>query len=389
MKNLIIAYERGHHRINAMKKAIESLGQTVDVKTDSFDTIEGSYDRIWTLSESLLPIQAQLEAKLGLKNLSVSASEVLIDKKKFDDFCIAIGLGDMIPKSVIPTCKEDLLDLTDGDLIVKPTVGSGTKLDGFSYTSYHSKEELLNNAPDDFFEINKNGFTSPEFNNVQSYYMVQEMLPTYAKLYAYYAYIDMDGNVHKQFPVRLDTNIIRDGNSKYYNHPYIVESIEEDEVPEIVKESTEIFYESTADVLGVRNMFISGPDFYVYDGITKMIDCNPRIGTGTTLMDKAMGFTVIPDIIANKKVQYNKHFLWRHAALKPGVVKSVKDYSHLKKYISETSHELCEGTVITEQTNVSDNLFNMSIVITGTKRPDMHKTYQAVKEELQNCIEYY
>ena len=106
MKNLIIAYERGHHRINAMKKAIESLGQTVDVKTDSFDTIEGSYDRIWTLSESLLPIQAQLEAKLGLKNLSVSASEVLIDKKKFDDFCIAIGLGDMIPKSVYRHAKK-------------------------------------------------------------------------------------------------------------------------------------------------------------------------------------------------------------------------------------------------------------------------------------------
>ena len=133
MKNLILSYARAHHRIGCMKKAIESLGQTVDIKTDNFDTIEGSYDRIWTLSESLLPVQAQLEIKLGLKNLSVSAAEVLTDKKKFDDFCIAIGLGDMIPKSVIPTCEEDLFD---GDLIVKPTVGSGTKLDGFSYTSY-------------------------------------------------------------------------------------------------------------------------------------------------------------------------------------------------------------------------------------------------------------
>lgn len=386
MKNLILSYPRAHHRIGCMKKAIESLGQTVDIKTDNFDTIEGSYDRIWTLSESLLPVQAQLEIKLGLKNLSVSAAEVLTDKKKFDDFCIAIGLGDMIPKSVIPTCEEDLFD---GDLIVKPTVGSGTKLDGFSYTSYHSKEELLNNMPDNFFETNRKGFTDPKFNNVQSYYMVQEMLPTYSEVYGYYAYIDMDGNVHRQFCVKLDTKLIRYGNSKYYNHPYVIQSIDEDEVPDIVKESSEIFYESIADVLGVRNMFISGPDFYVYDGITKMIDCNPRIGTGNTLMDKAMEFTVIPDIISGKKVEYNKHFIWRQADLKPGTIKSVKDYSHLKEYISETSHELHEGKVITEQTNASDNIFNMSIIVLGTKKPDMNKTYQAVKEELQNSIEYY
>ena len=103
MRNLILAYERGRHRIDVMKNALESLGQSVIVVTDNFDDIEGPFDRIWSISESLLPIQAQLELKWGINNLSISAAETLTDKKKFDEFCTKIGLGELVPKSVIPS----------------------------------------------------------------------------------------------------------------------------------------------------------------------------------------------------------------------------------------------------------------------------------------------
>lgn len=70
-------------RIDVMKNALESLGQSVIVVTDNFNDIEGPFDRIWSISESLLPIQAQLELKWGINNLSISAAETLTDKKKF------------------------------------------------------------------------------------------------------------------------------------------------------------------------------------------------------------------------------------------------------------------------------------------------------------------
>ena len=39
-------------------------------KIEDFDKIEGPYDRIFTVAESLLPIQAKLEKEWGLNNLS-------------------------------------------------------------------------------------------------------------------------------------------------------------------------------------------------------------------------------------------------------------------------------------------------------------------------------
>ncbi len=385
MKNLIIAYERGHHRINVMKKALESLGQSVTVVTDNFDNIEGSFDRIWTLSESLLPVQAQLELKWGINNLSVSAADTLTDKKKFDDFCIKIGLGDLVPKSVIPTKEEDLFDLP---MIVKPTVGSGTKLDGFSYTSYYSIPDMLDNAPQDFFDINKTGFKDPNFNNVLGYYMVQEFLSEYSELYAPYYYIDGDGKPQYLFSVKLITKRTNYGNAKFMVSPKWIETIPFDEIPTEVSQHFDTFVEYVADVLGVKNMFLSGPDYYFYDGIVKMIDCNPRIGQGLQIMDKIHDYKLLPSIISGNMIKIEKHFVWANTELKPGMIKSIADYSHLKENISETSHELFSGKEILNQSNVADNIFQHNIVVSAKEKPDTLEAYRAIRNELQDCIEY-
>ena len=172
MKNLILAYERGHHRIKSMSKALKNLDQEFDIVTKDFDNIQGPYNKIWTLSESLLPIQAKYEREWDLHDLSDAAAKILTDKKKFDDFCCKIGLEDLIPKSVIPTKKEDLFSCP---IVVKPTIGSGSKQDGFTYSSFYSKEEFLENMPDNFFTINKEGFRDQKFNNEKSYYMLKFM----------------------------------------------------------------------------------------------------------------------------------------------------------------------------------------------------------------------
>lgn len=385
MRNLILAYSRGHHRIKAMKNALEVLGERVTVVTDNFDDIEGPFDRIWTLSESLLLIQAQLEQKWGINNLSIPAAETLTDKKKFDDFCVKIGLGDLVPKSVIPTKESDLLS---GNIIVKPTVGSGCKLDGFAYTSYYNKQDLIDNAPSDFFDVNKTGFKDTNFNNVLGYYMVQEVLPEYSELYAPYYYINTAGEPQALFYVKLKMKRTNYGNTKFMVHPIWIESIPFEEIPIEVSQHFDTFVEYVRDVLDVKNIFLSGPDYYFYDGIVKMIDCNPRIGQGLQIMDKIHDYKLLPSIISGNMIKIEKHFVWANTELKPGVIKSIADYSHLKENISETSHDLFSGKEILNQSNVADNIFQHNIVVSGKEKPDIHEAYRAIRKELQDSIEY-
>lgn len=386
MKNLILAYDRGHYRIKAMKLALESLGELVTIVTNNFDNIEGSFDRIWTLSESLLPIQAKLELKWGINNMPVSAADTLTNKKKFDDFCMAIGLEDIIPKSVIPTKEEDLFDLP---MIVKPTIGSGTKLDGFTYTSYYSKQDMLANVPNDFFDINKAGFKDPKFNNVLSHYMVQEVLPEHSNIYGPYYYINGDGKFKHLFTVNLKQKRTNYSNSKFMSHPSWIETVSFEEIPTEVSQYFDVFVEYVVDVLGVKNIFFSGPDYYFYDGIVKIIDCNPRIGQGVQIMDKIYDYKLIPSIISGNMIEIDKHFIWANTELKPGKIKSIADHSHLKKYFTETSHELVPGKEILEQTNIADNIYQHNLIVSGKEKPDILKAYRAIRDELQNCIEYY
>ena len=126
MKNLILGYDRGRTKWETMLRALWNIDQDLAVVTEDFDKIEGPYDRIITVAESLLPIQAELEKKWGINNLSVKAADILSDKKMMDDFCISAGMGKIIPDSVIPKSPSDLDIFKDRPFIIKQTIGSGT-----------------------------------------------------------------------------------------------------------------------------------------------------------------------------------------------------------------------------------------------------------------------
>ena len=87
MKNLILGYPRGWNRYQCLQRALKNS----DLITENFDNIVGPYDRIYTVSESLLPVQAKLEKQWGINNVSERAADILSDKKKFDDLCISLG----------------------------------------------------------------------------------------------------------------------------------------------------------------------------------------------------------------------------------------------------------------------------------------------------------
>lgn len=386
MKHLILSYERGSHRRRVMKAALEELGHTVTVITSDYDNIPEKHDRIWTLAESLLPIQAKYDKLWGINDMSMAAANVLTNKKHFDDFCVKIGLEEIVPKSVIPLSPDDIFE---GPVIVKPTIGSGTKMNEIAYKSYYSKEELLLNLPSNFFELNKNGFTDSKFNNCLSHYMVQEKLPFESKIYSPYYYIDNNGNGKVLFWAQGKLKRLVKNNNQFIDHPSSFHVVSQEEVPAKTVEHVNTLFEYITDFLQLKNIFFAGPDFYHYDNQVKYIDCNPRIGQGIQLTnDIHPGY--LSKIISGKDVNLETKWLWHAANLKPGKIKNIGDYSHLEKYIvKETSRKLVKDGVIKEQSNISDNFFNFNFIITGKDEPDMFNTYRAVQSEFQSLIEYY
>ena len=104
MKHLILGYPRAKNKWSCLERALKINGHDVDVVTENFDDIVGPYDRIYTVSESLLPLHAKLEKSWGLNNISQKAADILSDKSKMDSHCkYQLGLGSIVPHSIIPT----------------------------------------------------------------------------------------------------------------------------------------------------------------------------------------------------------------------------------------------------------------------------------------------
>ena len=373
MKNLILGYKRGWNKWECLQKALENC----DVVTEDFDKIKGPYDRIYTVAESLLPIQAKLEKEWGLNNVSEKAADILSDKKKMDDFCITIGLQSLIPYSVIPTSPKDLDYWEDKPFIIKPIIGSGAKPGGLNYTYFKNKKEFLDLNDSSLYK----SWEDPAFNNHLNHYMVQDKLPDEAELWGSYYYVNESGVLKNLLWVR---GKCREGRNVEFM------SFDKKDVPKDIVYQSNNFFERLVATLRLKNMFFSGPDFYKWEDNIKMIDCNPRIGQGLQQMDDVHNNTIVSKIINDKPYSFDKQMLWKISKLKPGKIKSVKDVSHLKEYWCKTNNDrLRPGETILEDTHiVSERVPRISFLITGTNESDMRKTYQTVNSKLQDCIIY-
>ena len=377
MRNLILGYKRGWNKWECLSRALKSIGQEVDVVIKDFDKIKGPYDRIFTVAESLLPIQAKLEQLYGLTNVSIEAADILSDKKKMDDFCIDIGLKEFIPDSVIPTKPEDLDIFKDRPFIMKPVIGSGTKeIRKFDYVSFNNKKDFLLSIGDSsFFTDNQKGFIDEKFNNRLNRYMAQEKLPDEAEVWCPYYY---------------GTKCLYwcKGKIKRYK-PIEFMSVPTSEVPIDVQDKTSYFMNTMIKKLNIKNMFFSGPDFYKWDYHLKMIDANPRIGQGLQILDDIHNNKVISNILLGIPMTFKKHYLWSIATLKPGKIKSVKDLSHLKDYLVKTNWKIKPGMEIPEFQHLVMGGFRQAFIVEGTNESDMRKIYQTINNQLQECIEYF
>ena len=402
MKNLILGYKRGDHRWRSIEKALKTSGQEVDMvieDTEIETAIEklkqlrgdNYYDKIFTISESLLPLQAKLEKEIGLNNISERAADILSDKKKFDDFCISIGLESLIPHSIIPTKSSDLDYWEDKSFIVKPVIGSGGKRGNLNYVSFKNKKEFLKFANDNFFDSNKNGWKDSKFNNLTNYYMIQEELPINGEVWGPYYYVNTDGTIKNLLWVRAKLFYNKIDNYRHETKLAEWMSFDNEDVPDDIKSQGDNFYDKVINNLSLRNMFFSGPDFYKWDDNIKMIDCNPRLGQGLVYMDDIHDNKIISKVLNDKLFSFDKKMLWKISKLRPGKIKSVKDLSHLQNYFCKTNNDkLIAGNTIEEYTHItSTDIPRIAFLITGTNESDMYKTYQIVNNQLQDCIEYY
>lgn len=396
MKNLILGYERGKNKWWELKRSLELAGQTADVITSNFENITGKYDRIWSMAESLLPVQAELEEKIGLNNVSKKAAEILTNKKKLDDFCLQNGLEDITPYSIIPVKEADLDAFENMPFIIKPVIGSGSKQDydkDISYFSYKNKKDFMKRIPANLlFYTNQKGFTDPAFNNVTNYYMAQEHL-FHHTVYAPYWYVNEHGKLHHIFTMH-GSQVLRDVDDlTFESKPTNWWCISEEQVPEVVRKRYWYFYNMLVEELQLKCMFFAGPDFF-YDGKydVKYIDCNPRIGQGLQIMNEFNNGDLLKRIICNEPFEVKTLFCWTLPKLTPGKIKEVKDLEWLRPYLTKTSRLPQPNEIIPEYGyEVLDikNYVKIAFQISEKDLSSMKETYWTINKRLQSCITYY
>jgi len=385
MNTLILGYKRGRNKWETILRALWDLDEDADVVTEDFDKIEGPYDRIITVAESLLPIQAKLEKKWGLNNLSEEAAAILSDKKMMDDFCINAGLGNIIPDSVIPKSPSDLDIFINRPFIIKPTIGSGSKqYRSFDYVTFNDQFNFLVSVDQSFFTDNSKGYDHESFNGRTSRYMAQEQLPIESVLWCPYYYGSTNLLWVKSRSVKNSINA-----NSYETRAHDWMSVPTDSVPIEVRIQAQRFMDIVIDKLELKDMFFSGPDYYKWGSNIKMIDANPRLGQGLQIINSMHNYSIIPKVLSKQPFSIENHFLWKISRLKPGRIKSVSDMSHLSKYLARTNRKIKPNMEIPEWQHTQMDGFRLAFNIKGINESDMLKTYETVNAQLQDCIEYY
>ena len=384
MSNLILGYKRGLYRCKAIQTALSKFQQKSAIITDedNLEEIKGDYNRIFTMSESLLPLQYELEQRLGINNLTKKSVEILTNKFKMDEYARSLGFT-ITPKSVLPKQTEDLNIFGDKPVFVKPVIGSGTKDQhhNFPYTAFKNKDELLKYVKFDTW-------LDKDFNNMQNQLMVQEYLPDHSEIYACYVYVNSRGRVTPLYWIKGSMKRINQSEICWQPRNQSFEGIPTTEVPGRLKHSIYNFYQKIIDGLKIKNMLMVA-DFYYFDDTIKFIDLNPRIGQGTVMYDDLCDNEFLPSVFAEMPLPEFRRHLWKETNLKSGIIKSVGDYRSIEGADLASNWFLQDGVIIPEEYCISGQNFHFSLFISKKEKTDMYETYRSSHSSLQACLEYY
>jgi hypothetical protein len=371
-------------------------------------------DIVWCVSENLLPVQAQLESFYGIENITPFAAEILSNKQLYDDFCRSIGLGDYVPVSVTPTFHKQLDRFKNKELFSKPDIGTGSNVffpgddqssPSVEYRRWNNRHHFLKYITDKgihnkFFDLNKKGIHNDRFNNKPCRIMFQEYHWSKEPSICPYGYV-VDGKVKILYYVK-NSKIKYGDNLDPNSTPIESHSVSEvsdivreravwismhDEIDADVRSRIEMYMNTFIEKLRIKNIFFAGPDFHVCDNDKLIsIDFNPRPGQFINVLDSRNDYKIISNMINDQPINIKNKVLWGCAVLQPGVIKKVKDTSHIQQYFNLQNTVLEPGVVIPKFQNLQDKRFNFNLDITGNNEQELFDNYIKINQLLQECI---
>jgi hypothetical protein len=390
------------------------------VLSKSFDAIHivskiDKVDKIWCVSENLLPIQSQLESYYGIENLSPFAAEVLSNKQKFDDYCRQIGLANFIPRSTTPTFHKQLDVFNNTEFFTKPDIGTGSNVffpgddqntPNIEYRRWNNKHHFLKHLKDksshnDFFSINKQGILTERFNFKPCRIMAQEyhwskepsIAPTgfvyngkvntvCYMMCAKVKYGDiLDYNYN---PIELHSNSKKSDIAK----DMAVYAVDTSEIDADRHISIQTFLQTVIDKLGIKELFFAGPDFHITKDKLIAIDFNPRLGQFINILDKVNNYNIVKTCLTGEVPILENKLLWGCSMLQPGKIKSYNNIAALDKVFNQHNTKIVEGMIIPEFQNLQNKSFNVNLDIIGGNVQELFTNYKQANQLLQNCITY-
>lgn len=372
-------------------------------------------DKIYCVSENLLPIQAQLESYYGINNINPFAAEVLSNKQLFDDFCRTIGLEEFVPQSTTPTFYKQLDVFGNKELFSKPDIGTGSNIfypgddqskPSIEYRRWNNKHHFLQhisnkNTHNEFFNINKNGINIERFNYKSCRIMFQEYIWSQEPSICPYGYVK-DGKVVIEFYVKnskikfgelldpLSNPIESHSVSKISDivRERAVWIVMKEEVSKDISALSEYFLQKIVDELKIKDMFFVGPDWHITNDRIVGIDFNPRPGSFINILDGLNPGNVIKNFVNGKSLKIESKLLWGCAVLKPGKIKDVHNLDKIEKYFNANNTKLVPGLEIPDFQNLQNKSFNVNLDITGKDEQELFENYIEVNKLLQDCISY-
>lgn len=374
-----------------------------------------SCDKIWSVSENLLPIQSQLEAYYGIKNLNPYAAEVLSNKQMFDNFCRNVGLGSYVPKSVTPLSHEQLDIFEHEEFFTKPDIGTGSNvfypgsyqnIPDIEYRRWNNKNHFLThlenkNLDSNFFDLNQSGMCNQRFNYKPCRIMAQEYHWSDEPSICPVGFVK-DGIIKILFYLKISKVKFGDKIS-YKKNPIELHSLSEKsdiakdlavwvvsigEIDSETHNSITFFLQTIISCLQVKELFFSGPDFHKSKNGLIAIDFNPRPGQFLNILDKVNDDKLMPDIVKGNNIKIRKQLLWGCAILKPGKISYVNGLEYLAQYLNSNNTKIEEGVEIPEFQNLQNKNFNVNLNIVGKNEQELFYNYKTVIQLLQNCISY-
>lgn len=374
-------------------------------------------DRIWCISENLLPIQSQLESFYGIDNLNPYTAEILSNKQKFDDHCRQIGLDQFIPKSITPLTETDLDLFEDREFITKPDIGSGLNIffpesdknsPLIEYQRWKNKNHFLehlkkNNCYDKFFQLNKNGVFNKRFNNKPCRIMAQEfhesIVPPITTIgllsrgkikYSHWSKISKTNSSFLADPLSTPLESHSISHTAGLTTFRGTWQIDEEIIDTNIREQINYFIETLTNSLKIKNeLFFAGPEYFVNKNNQVIaIDFNPRPAGVSSKFEKTPEKGNMYALLNNKPLTDKKKFFFGCSNLKPGVVKKVKSLEHLRPFLDVENIEIKEGTVIPEFQHAYHKTHILNFKILGNSQEELFAKYLKLNQQLQDCIIY-